>query len=351
MTNTHQTTTLTAFSTGNPGGWPEELLPLFERALTVEYASLTRSGAPVTYPLTPYVGEGGTTLDVSTGLTYPAKAERARRNPRVALLYSDAVGSGLEEAPVALVQGLATVRDADLQANTDRYVRLSMAKLRAVYEGQPKFVLRSLSWYFARIWIEVTPTRILWWPAGRLEEPPREWLAPAGTTAPPSDPAPPGRQPRAWSEHPPEWSRAAELALRALPLRDLTFVGADGSPVSVPARGVAPEPGGFRLRTARVPGARPEGPASLTFHTHDEGFTTQQNRVFVGRISEAEDGSVSFGVERVLGDWSIAGSKVATTFDLLFRKRRRLRPRLKAEAARRGQAVPKVRFPGEERLP
>jgi hypothetical protein len=64
--------------------WPEELLHLFERALTVEYASLTRAGAPVTYPLTPYVGQGGTTLDVSTGLTYPAKAERARRNPKVA---------------------------------------------------------------------------------------------------------------------------------------------------------------------------------------------------------------------------------------------------------------------------
>ena len=335
----------------NPGGWPEDLLPLFERALTVEYATLTRAGTPVTYPLTPYVGESGLTLDVSTGLTYPAKSERARRNPRVALLYSDAVGSGLEEAPVALVQGLATVRDADLQANTDRYVRLSMAKLRAVYEGQPKFVLRSLDWYFARIWIEVTPTRILWWPAGRPEEPPRKWVAPAGTTAPPSDPVPPGRHPGSWADRPSGWREAAELALRELPLRDLTFVGADGFPVCVPARDVTREPTGFRMRAARVPGSRPEGPACLTFHGHDEGFTAQQNRVFVGRLSEADDGSVTFGVDRALGDWSLAGGKLSMTFDLLFRKRRRLRPRLEAEAARRGQAAPKVRFPGEKRRP
>jgi hypothetical protein len=68
-------------------------------------------------------------------------------------------------------------------------------------------------------------------------------------------------------------------------------------------------------------------------------------------ISEAEDGEILFGVERLLGDWSLTGGKLATTFDLLFRKRRRLRPRLKAEAARRGQAVPNVRFPGEERRP
>jgi hypothetical protein len=139
MTNPVRASLTTALA-GNPSGWPEELLPLFERAITVEYASLTRASAPITYPLTPYVGEDGLTLDVSTGLTYPAKAERARRNPKVALLYSDPLGSGLDGAPVALVQGLATVRDSDLQANTDRYVRLGMAKLPDTYKGQPRFL-------------------------------------------------------------------------------------------------------------------------------------------------------------------------------------------------------------------
>ncbi len=49
MANTHQTTSPT-LSTENPMGWPEELLPLFERALTVEYASLTRTGPPSPTP-------------------------------------------------------------------------------------------------------------------------------------------------------------------------------------------------------------------------------------------------------------------------------------------------------------
>src|SRR5476649_57978 len=109
------------------GAWPSELTEVFERALTCEYASLTRAGAPVTVPSTPYVGAG--TLDVSTGLAYPAKAERARRNPKVALLFADAIGAGHSEAPVVLVQGHAAVRDADLQANTDRYVRVVSSKL------------------------------------------------------------------------------------------------------------------------------------------------------------------------------------------------------------------------------
>ena len=116
--------------------WPRELLDVFERAITCEYASLTRAGAPVTVPTTPYLGAAGT-IDVSTGLTYPAKAERARRNPRVALLFADSLGAGRSDAPVVLVQGHAAVRDADLQANTDRYVRASMKKLPAAAAGQP----------------------------------------------------------------------------------------------------------------------------------------------------------------------------------------------------------------------
>jgi hypothetical protein len=93
--------------------------------ITTEYASLTRAGDPVTWPVTPYAGLTGTTLDVATGLTYPLKAERARRDPRVALSFSYPVGSGLDPAPTYLVQGLATVRDADLRATSSRYLQAS----------------------------------------------------------------------------------------------------------------------------------------------------------------------------------------------------------------------------------
>jgi hypothetical protein len=212
-TSVTSATTLRSTLRENPAGWPEELLPVFERSLTATYASLTRAGQPVAFPCTPYLGDDGRTLDVSTGLTYPAKAERARRNPKVSLLFADPVGSGLDAPPVVLVQGLATVRDRDLQWNTDRYLRLSFAKFPGMYDRQPAALLRLMTYYWARIWVQVTPTRILWWPSGAVAEPPREWHAPDGTVAPPSDPAPRGKQPPAWAEAPHDWRPTARRGI------------------------------------------------------------------------------------------------------------------------------------------
>ena len=49
----------------------------------------------MTFSLSPYAGESGFTPDVSMELTYSAKTERARRSPKVALVYSDPLGLGL----------------------------------------------------------------------------------------------------------------------------------------------------------------------------------------------------------------------------------------------------------------
>lgn len=327
----------------NPAGWPSELLAVFERSITVEYASLTRRGTPVTVPTTPYLGSGGDTIDVSTGLTYPAKAERARRDPRVALLFADPVGSGLEDPPVVLVQGLATVRDADLQANTDRYVQASMAKLPDATKAAPRAALRRMAWYYARIWIEVTPLHIRWWPSRSLDEPAAEWNALAGTAAPLSDPAPPGAQPAPWIAPPAKWRAVVRQGLRRLPWHDLTVVGPNGFPLCLPVAASEPAYEGLLLRLG--PGAPPldAGPACLTMHGHPERFTGQENRTLVGSIT-LKDGAVRFRVERALGDWSLPGNTVRMGMGFMA-KGRVLRRRLAAEAARRSQPVPEVRLP------
>ena len=320
-------------------GWPAGLRTLAERSLVTEYASLTREGRPVTWPVTPYVGDG-TTLDVTTGLTYPAKADRARRDPRVALLFSAPV-EGLDRTPVVLVQGLATVRDADLQAGLDRYLRQTREKMPQTYTGMPRFAIRRMDWYLARIWVHVTPLRVLSWPGGRLDHEPESWAAPEGTTAPPCDPAPQGPALPPRTAPPGDWRPFADRADR-LGAPVLTVTGDDGWPLPVRSRIAQRTADGYLVELpAGIPTAT--GAACLTWHTHTPGLATQENVVLVGEAHRVDDGWARVVVERALTDWSITGSRLGRTLGFLANGRT-LRPRLEAESRRRGQPVPRIRL-------
>jgi hypothetical protein len=321
--------------------WPADLAELARRSMVCEYASLTRDGRPITWAVSPYLGADGTTLDVSTGLTYPAKAERARRDPRVALLFSSPTGTGLERPPVILVQGLATVRDADLQAGLDRYLRETRAKTPSMYKGMPKVAIRSLDWYLARIWVQVTPLHVLIWPEGRLDAEPERWTAGDDVSAPMSDPAPEGAALPSRTPPPGDWRPFADRAGR-LGAPVLTVTGADGWPLPVRCRGAVRTDDGFLVEPpAGVQLAA--GPACLTAHTHGAKLESQENVVLVGTAEPADGDLMHVRVERALTDWSITGSRIGRTLGFLANGRA-LRPRIQAEAARRGQPAPRVRI-------
>lgn len=328
----------------NPMHWPAEILPLLEEAMTCEVATLTRQGIPITTPLTPYIGDNEGTLDVSTGLTYPAKAERARRNPKVAMLYSDAVGTGLTRAPIVLIYGSASVQDRDIQANTDRYVRLSLAKSPAGFKGVPAFFLRSMAWYFARIWIQVTPQRILWWADGDTAQQPQSWVAPSDLQLPTSDPPPPGKQPPPWKTPAAHWRPNALRASQELGLPILTTVDHAGFPVPMRTIQATLTEDGFALTLPAGAPLSSSGPGCLTFHTHPQVFSGQENKAFLGKTISHEAGKVDFVVERALADWSLHGSRLQAGLEF-FQNGRSVRPRLLAEAQRRGQPVPRVHIP------
>src|SRR5690606_17718169 len=113
--------------------------------------------------------------------------------------------------PVISIAGMAAVRDANLQANVIRYLAENGHSLR----GDPGWPLAQKAvWYWSRIFIEVTPARVLWWDnAAAMDGPPHRVEAPAGTTYPLSDPAPGGTPSTApkWQEAP--WRTLAEEAL------------------------------------------------------------------------------------------------------------------------------------------
>src|SRR5207247_11203420 len=99
---------------------PPEVQSVFHRFVTTEYTTLDGHGQPITWPVTPYYRPGQGAIDVTTGIGYPKKANDAAANPRVALLFSDPTGCGLDDPPMVLVQGTAKVDDADPDGNARR---------------------------------------------------------------------------------------------------------------------------------------------------------------------------------------------------------------------------------------
>ena len=148
---------------------PDDVQTVFDRFITTELTTVSRNGQPITWPVTPYYRPGDPCIDVTTGIGLPKKANDARANPLVAMLFSDPTGSGLSEPPMVLVQGTAEVDDRDLEANRARYERESVQKLPAMGGVAPPDPLRRfMAWHYVRIYIHVRPERVYVWPDGDL---------------------------------------------------------------------------------------------------------------------------------------------------------------------------------------
>jgi hypothetical protein len=331
----------------NSNKLPAELVPLVMEGIC-EYASLKKDGTPVTSPVIPFTGKDGLTIDVQTGLTYPSKAERARNNPQVCLLYSEPKMSPVDRPPTILVYGQATVCDADLQANTDRYVWMNLTRFK-MFRPLPAFILRQMDGYLARIWIAVTPLKILWWPEGDLEAAPQQWIAPKGTQAPPSDP-PPNPLPATHKPivvPPADWREDMAYAIDRLGAPILTVVDQDGYPVPFRARIGSLASDGVYLHLPAAFPVEARGRACLTFHIinlQNGEMVSNENKSFVGEVFEAGN-EVLFKVERCLPIFSAnrdPAGMIALMVNIF-----RMGKRLEVEAARRGQPVPIIRKPQE----
>lgn len=157
---------------------PLELAEVFVNFRTAELSTIARDGTPVTVEVLPLWQPSLDRFLVTAAIGLPHKAYNARRNPHVSLLYSDPTASGLDHPPIALVQGDATVSDVTTWDD-------ELAECwRVVYTKQPNGlhakgrVGRWLTdWYFIRVKIHITPTRIRWWPNANQATPPLEVVA------------------------------------------------------------------------------------------------------------------------------------------------------------------------------
>ncbi len=156
---------------------PPEVTAVFRAFRTCEFSTLARDGTPITWPTLPFFDETNERFLVTTSIGLPVKVFNVRRDRRVALLFSDPTASGLRTPPAVLVQGEAAAPD---EVVTDLSGFEEAA--RTVYERQPASAFYSrnrltralFDWYYMRLQIWVTPTRVLWWPEADFSRAPRE---------------------------------------------------------------------------------------------------------------------------------------------------------------------------------
>jgi hypothetical protein len=328
----------------NAIGLPEELVPTLVRSHVCEYASIKKDGTPITSPLIPFPGQDGRTIDVNTGLAYSWKAERARNNPKVCLLYSDPQGL-VGEIPSILVYGQATVYDADLQANTERYARAIRAR-STLFGRLPIFTLQWMVGYIARIWIAITPLKVFWWPEGNMDKTPLKWTAPDGIRVPRSDPKPKPLQVshKPLTDTPTDWRRGVEHAFDQLGKPILTVVGDDGYPVPFRVRGGMLKSENVILDLHPAMPAEAKGRACLMFHSihvKNGEMISNENLSFTGTVSGNGESAI-FKVERQLPSVSFKrGLRDMLSLGMMMLSMKR---RLEIEAGRRNQPVPVVRL-------
>jgi len=303
---------------------PDDVANLIRSRFITEYATVSAVGVPIDTPLLVFTSADLSSLDVTTGLAYPIKAERARRNPKVGLFMD-----GGPEQPVVSLAGVAAVRDADLQANLNRYLAESI--LQPPVSVMDWNITRQAIWYFTRIFVCVTPSHIRWWKNhAAMDDQPHEWRAPADTVFPKSDPAPPGKATDAPRWPRPAWQELAKSALARNVPAHLTLLDAEGYPLPIRVRDAKAHKDGFRLVTPKgAPWS--QGKASLSFEGRE---------MFVGQAIP-EDGATVLRVERNLPvlplteDYSeVLEPKLAT--------RAALMKRLEEELRRRGQNIPTI---------
>jgi hypothetical protein len=160
-----------------PLSLPSRVEDVFHTFLSCEFATLGKDGAPIAWPVAPlYLPERGRFL-ITTSIGAPQKAFNVRRNPHVALLFSDPTGSGLADPPAVLVQGDAEIPHEVTTWNEDleRFWAVLARRQPSSQAYSSNALMRALTgWYYMRLLIYVTPRRIRWWPDGDFEQPAQE---------------------------------------------------------------------------------------------------------------------------------------------------------------------------------
>ncbi|MEV5414198.1 pyridoxamine 5'-phosphate oxidase family protein [Thermopolyspora sp. NPDC052614] len=258
--------------------------PVVDAYFTCELATISKSGVPIAWPVVALRHGDGTFL-ITTSIALPQKAFNIRREPKVAMLFSDPTGTGFDTLPEILVQGTADCPDKVVtspQGLEPYWTKLWHRQPPMPLSGARSPVRRFFDWYYMRLLITVTPVRV-------TERPSLDAGVPARTapTSPTDGPAvvqvsdltdPFGRANASFSGY-----RSAVLST----------IDPEGFTSLRRVRLVAdPSSGSFLIDLPGTATPHP-GPASILCHSHDDTLQKLRTSGCLGHVG-VRDGAWTF---------------------------------------------------------
>lgn len=140
----------------------EDLKSVVAAYRTCEFLTVSRDGTPIAWPTISVRQPDGTFL-ISTSIGLPQKAFNVRRNPAVALLFSDPTASGLVGAPAVLVQGTASCPDeivTSVLRAPELWLRIFGRQPSSRKNHSNAISRRLMDFYYMRLLITITPTSV-----------------------------------------------------------------------------------------------------------------------------------------------------------------------------------------------
>ncbi len=159
---------------------PPEVMEVFTEFRTCELSTLSKRGVPITWPVVAFIKPPESEQFVfCTSIGLAQKAFNIRRNPHVSFLFSDPTGSELEDPPYVLVQGDAEAPDeihSNFPGTKEQLVNLAKRQPAGSMFSSNPLMRYLMDWYYMRIFISVTPRRVLWWDHGDFTCDPHEMV-------------------------------------------------------------------------------------------------------------------------------------------------------------------------------
>jgi nitroimidazol reductase NimA-like FMN-containing flavoprotein (pyridoxamine 5'-phosphate oxidase superfamily) len=150
------------------------ILEVFDKALVCEFTVISPSGRPITHPLLPLYDSEEGRLYVTSSVLFSKKLEHIKRNPHVAVLFSNKAGIGVSPYRIVLVKGTANVVEDEIHHGWERLLPL-WRKKEPFIDNYIK-MRYALPLFWERSIVEVSPLKLYAWLDGNVNAEPSVYL-------------------------------------------------------------------------------------------------------------------------------------------------------------------------------